>query len=460
MGNAATGTLVGRLTAGVALVGALAFLTQALVLHFWLSPLFDELGNETAAHATTIATALAAAAPADRSALARRLSDERVQVGITPPWGPALNLDEHGPGSSDDGHRSGPDGPQPAVSSLMGSPGNAPLEGLQRELQRRLGSDAVVRHGPGPAGMRTLLVGLSVDGQRWWISFSNQLPRPALFETLLAWLGVLSALVFVALLLSARYVARPIQRLADEIASQRAPLKPIAEHGRGSDELRSLAASFNSLVRVVEAGRQTRQNLLAGLSHDLRTPLARLRLRAETQCEPAVGDALIADLGSLERIVDQFLAYVQLERAEGVGRDAPLARTVEDVVRRHVEHGEPVEAQIAPLDWLMPDLAVQRLVGNLVDNALAYGRAPVRVELVEHEGGALLRVLDHGHGMSATEFELAQQPFVRLSPARSGEGHCGLGLAIVAEIVRQWGGELRLAPSGATTGIEATIPRR
>ncbi|MBK1688344.1 hypothetical protein CKO37_12615 [Rubrivivax gelatinosus] len=69
-------------------------------------------------------------------------------------------------------------------------------------------------------------------------------------------------------------------------------------------------------------------------------------------------------------------------------------------------------------------------------------------------------MLDHGHGMSATEFELAQQPFVRLSPARSGEGHCGLGLAIVAEIVRQWGGELRLAPAGVTTGIEATIPRR
>ncbi|EGJ10894.1 histidine kinase [Rubrivivax benzoatilyticus JA2 = ATCC BAA-35] len=299
-----------------------------------------------------------------------------------------------------------------------------------------------------------------MDGQRWWLEFHDRLPRPVLFETLLAWLAVLSALVFGALLLSARYVARPIRRLADEIARQRAPLAPIAEHGRGSEELRSLAASFNSLVRVAEAGRQTRQNLLAGLSHDLRTPLARLRLRAETQCEPAVADALVADLGSLERIVDQFLAYVQLERAEAVGRAAPLARSVEDVVRRHVEHGDPVEARIAPIDWPVADLAVQRLVGNLVDNALAYGRAPVRVELVEHEGGALLRVLDHGHGMSAAEFELARQPFVRLSPARSGQGHCGLGLAIAAEIVRQWGGELRLAPAGATTGIEATIPRR
>ncbi|NHL00264.1 ATP-binding protein [Rubrivivax benzoatilyticus] len=453
MGAATPGTLVGRLTAGVALVGALAFLTQALVLHLWLQPVLDELGHETAAHAATIATALAAAAPPDRPALARRLSGDRVQVGVAPPWAPG----------GDEPGRDGPadaGAPRPAVPALVEPGGNAALDGIRRELQRRLGPDAQVHRGPGPAGARTLLVGMTVDGQRWWLEFHDRLPRPVLFETLLAWLAVLSALVFGALLLSARYVARPIRRLADEIARQRAPLAPIAEHGRGSEELRSLAASFNSLVRVAEAGRQTRQNLLAGLSHDLRTPLARLRLRAETQCEPAVADALVADLGSLERIVDQFLAYVQLERAEAVGRAAPLARSVEDVVRRHVEHGDPVEARIAPIDWPVADLAVQRLVGNLVDNALAYGRAPVRVELVEHEGGALLRVLDHGHGMSAAEFELARQPFVRLSPARSGQGHCGLGLAIAAEIVRQWGGELRLAPAGATTGIEATIPRR
>ncbi|TCP03330.1 two-component system osmolarity sensor histidine kinase EnvZ [Rubrivivax gelatinosus] len=388
MGNAATGTLVGRLTAGVALVGALAFLTQALVLHFWLSPVLDELGHETAAHAATIATALAAAAPTDRPALARRLSDDRVQVGITPPWGPPPGQDARGPGSPEDpGPGDGPGGAEGAPPALMASSTNRGLDRVQRELQRRLGPDAVVRDGFGPAGPFTLLIGVSVDGQRWWIAFNHQLPRPALFETLLAWLGVLSALVFGALLLSARFVARPIRHLADEISRQRAPLKPIAEHGRGSEELHSLAASFNSLVRVVEAGRQTRQNLLAGLSHDLRTPLARLRLRAETQCEPAVGDALAADLGSLERIVDQFLAYVQLERADAVGRAAPLSSSVEDVVRRHVEHGDPVEAAIAPLDWPMPDLPVQRLVGNLVDNALAYGRAPVRVELVEHEGG-------------------------------------------------------------------------
>ncbi|MBZ8141639.1 hypothetical protein CLD22_17245 [Rubrivivax gelatinosus] len=455
MASAAPGTLVGRLTAGVALVAALAFLSQALVLRFWLEPVLDELSAETAAHAVTIQAALAAANPADRPALARRLSDARVQVGVTPPWPGDGGFGERAPVPEDLGAP-----PRPGEPGMLDDPGSAAAGQLERQLQQRLGPGAVVYRGAGPAGPNGLVIGVRVEQQRWWIAFGGAMPRPALFETLLFWLGVLMVLVSGALLLSARYVARPIQRLADEIARQRAPLQPIDENGRGSDELRSLAASFNSLVRAVEAGRETRQNLLAGLSHDLRTPLARLRLRAETQCEPAVGDALAADLGALERIIDQFLAYVQLERADAVGRDAPLARSVEGVVQRHVAHGDAVEAVIEPLDWTMPDLPVQRLLGNLIDNAFAYGRPPVRVELLAAEGGAVLRVLDQGHGMSEAEFELAQQPFVRLSPARGGEGHCGLGLAIVAQIVQQWGGELRLARANGSTGIELTIPRR
>lgn len=114
---------------------------------------------------------------------------------------------------------------------------------------------------------------------------------------------------------------------------------------------------------------------------------------------------LLADLQSLEHIVDQFLAFVQGGGGRVVGRQAPLA----------------VLAQSAP------DLPLQRLLGNRIDNALACGQAPVRVELAAHDDGAVRRVLDQGLGMSQAEFELARQPFVRLSAARSDLGHCGLG---------------------------------
>jgi two-component system osmolarity sensor histidine kinase EnvZ len=91
----------------------------------------------------------------------------------------------------------------------------------------------------------------------------------------------------------------------------------------------------------------------------------------------------------------------------------------------------------------VPDLVVQRLLVNLIDNALAYGQAPVEVTLRATPEGAELGVADQGAGMSPEDFERAQQPFVRLTNARSELGHCGLGLAIVAQMGRQLDGHLR-----------------
>jgi two-component system osmolarity sensor histidine kinase EnvZ len=432
-------SLVGRLTGGVALIALLAFVSQALVLDFWLRPLLEEMAAGMAAHARSLQIALQAVPAAERPALARRLSTPHVGVFEQPPDG---DDDEAAP------------------------------EDLAAQLVARLGPQALVRHGARPAPqagpMKGVAVGLPVDGRPWWISFSAVPPRSALTATVLFWGAALMALTLAALLLSLRYIARPIGRLAQQIGSQRGPLKTISEAPYTSVELRALVRAFNGLVQAVEAGQATRQQLLAGVSHDLRTPLARLRLRAETQCEPAVGEALTVDLQSLERIVDQFLAFVQGDQDQQhrqghrTGRLAPLAITVAAVVRRYADEGRPVQAQLAAIEQDTADLPLQRLLGNLIDNALAYGQPPVCVVLAAApEGGAVLQVLDQGLGMSQAEFELAQQPFVRLSAARSDLGHCGLGLAIVAQIARQGGGELRLARvsgSGGTFGIEVTLP--
>jgi two-component system osmolarity sensor histidine kinase EnvZ len=420
-------SLVSRLTGGVALIAVLAFVSQALVLDFWLRPLLDELAAGMATHARSLQTALQAVPAAERPALARRLSTDRVLVEPEAPPG------EEGEGMHDD---------------------------LALQLLEHLGPQAQVRRDPRPEPAFGLVVGLPVDGQRWWFAFAAVPPRAAIVGTVLFWLAALMVLTLAAQWLSLRFIARPIGRLAEQIGSQRGPLRPIAEGRHASDELRALVRAFNGLVQAVEAGQATRQQLLAGVSHDLRTPLARLRLRAETQCEGAVADALLADLLSLERIVDQFLAFVQGDRGQRFGRSAPLAATVAGVVRRYADDGRPVQARLAALAQDAPDTAVQRLLGNLIDNALAYGQPPVQVELaLAADGdGAVLRVLDQGLGMSQAEFELAQQPFVRLSAARSDLGHCGLGLAIVAQIARQGGGELRLARAAGAFGIEVTLP--
>jgi two-component system osmolarity sensor histidine kinase EnvZ len=268
-----------------------------------------------------------------------------------------------------------------------------------------------------------------------------------------------------ALLVSVRLIARPISRLADAITQQtsqhHAQLVPLPERSDASAELQSLVRAFNGLAHQVSAAAQARQQLLAGVSHDLRTPLARLRLRAETQCEPAVAEALTADLYALGRIVDQFLAYVQGDSGAALGAPEPLDRVVRDAVLRYANGEQAVSAHIEPVAMAVPDLVVQRLLANLIDNALAYGQAPVEVSLRATPDGAELCVTDHGAGMTPADFERAQLPFVRLTTARSELGHCGLGLAIVAQMARQLGGRLQARrDADGHFAIAVSLPRR
>jgi two-component system, OmpR family, osmolarity sensor histidine kinase EnvZ len=305
-------------------------------------------------------------------------------------------------------------------------------------------------------------------------------------------------------------VGRPLAQMSSAIqAQQQQRLQAIEVPPGASSEVASLAESFNELARAVHEADETKQLLLAGVSHDLRTPLARLRLRIETQCEPLLGqplaDELQADLHALERIVSQFLAYVQgegasanlgaLESADALaaqvvasyaaqklrvaiegdraGREAGLRSGTgggrenggedgresrrEDGREWNHEEGHGNSTGFFPL----PDLALQRLLTNLIDNALAHGRAPVAVALEAERatGGLRLTVWDHGSGMSAEEFERAKRPFVRLPGARAVLGHCGLGLAIVAQVARQTGATLSCTRDAAGRfGIELRWP--
>ncbi len=372
-------SLVGRLTGGVVLIALLSFAAQAVVLALWLKPVAAETLDAAAEQAEQIGIALQAVPAAERAALAQRLSTEQTRV-----------LAEEPPGEE--------------------------------------GGAIVFR--------------LPLDGQVWWVQRTLQLPPAALSGTLTVWLVLLAVVTVSALLVSVRLIARPIGEMARALAAQQGTLRPLPLRGDASAELQALIEAFNQLAHQTAAAAQARQQLLAGVSHDLRTPLARLRLRAETQCEPALADALTADLLALERIVNQFLAYVQGDTGAALGEPAPLVDSVRRVLHRYADQQPPLQLQLDEVEQLAPDLAVQRLLANLVDNALAYGAVPVGVGLRATPQGAELCVSDGGRGMSEEEFQRAQQPFVRLTRTRSELGHCGLGLAIVAQVARQLGGRL------------------
>ena len=203
--------------------------------------------------------------------------------------------------------------------------------------------------------------------------------------------------------------------------------------------------------------------LLAGIAHDLRTPLARLRLRAELDCPEEVSRAMEEDFQTVTHLIEQILGYAQ-------GCMAPSSQgfgSLHELVRRGVSSYRQVQSDVGlgsleARDVVVPCLPLQRVLANLVDNALAHGAAPVWVEVQADAAGVALLVFDHGPGLSHEQLLKATQPFVQLgmqvSPTQS-LGRCGLGLAIVAQIAQQLGGRVVLKPfNGTRSGIGVHIP--
>jgi two-component system, OmpR family, osmolarity sensor histidine kinase EnvZ len=178
------------------------------------------------------------------------------------------------------------------------------------------------------------------------------------------------------------------------------------------------------------------------VAHDLKTPLARLRLRAEMMEEAKLRDGVVRDVDSLAHIVDQFLVFAHdgTDRSENVEVDEQCERIARSY--RAVAPGNPsVHTELAAgPGFRLPTATLERILSNLLDNAHAYGAPPVVVATARTQAGWQLIVSDAGRGISPHDLVNASRPFVRLDPARGGNGHSGLGLAIVERLVRRLGG--------------------
>jgi two-component system osmolarity sensor histidine kinase EnvZ len=222
-----------------------------------------------------------------------------------------------------------------------------------------------------------------------------------------------------------------------------------------------LTRGFNQMVREVSRTEQDRAVMLAGVAHDLKTPLARLRLRAEMMEEPKLRDGVVRDVDALAHIVDQFLVFAHdgSDRSEPIEVDQQCARIVR-TYRAVAPGSPPVHTELAAgPGFRLPTATLERILSNLLDNAHAYGAPPVVVATARTQAGWELSVSDHGRGIAPQDLVNASRPFVRLDPARGGNGHSGLGLAIVDRLVRRLGGvcEIGNAPTGGLR-VAMTFP--
>jgi two-component system, OmpR family, osmolarity sensor histidine kinase EnvZ len=286
----------------------------------------------------------------------------------------------------------------------------------------------------------------AIDNEPWQATVEFKAPILALVSTAIGWLVLIGGGTALSMWLGARYITRPISAMAEHFVDSKNQFEPLPEKLLVKGEIGVLAHAVNRLI--LELGREhtTKQSILAGVSHDIRTPLARLRLRVETQCEEPVATELTHDLVAIERIVSQFLAFVQNDMGQSLGTPEDLSLLIQQQASNYKALGHEIDAVIEGVSVKVPDIAFSRILTNLIDNAIAHGQSPLRISLTKisdpHTPHYLLTVWDHGKGLSESEFEKAKAPFIRLSEQAGTTGSCGLGLAIVNQIVQRTGATL------------------
>jgi two-component system osmolarity sensor histidine kinase EnvZ len=331
------------------------------------------------------------------------------------------------------------------------------LQGVAERVRAQLG--AATRFAVARDGMRGFWVSFFIDEDEFWVMLPRERFEP---ELGLGWLGWGAALLALALLgawLIASRISRPLARLAEaarRIGHGDAPA-PLAE--TGPRELATVAGAFNRMASDLEALERERAMVLAGISHDVRTPLSRLRLALEMSgAQPAAAQGMTADIDEMDQVVGQFLDFARGEAEARVAQD-PGALLEE--IRAHYEKlGRNVAVRVGEAPpFAFARQALRRALGNLVDNALRYAGEPVEVGLRREGDNVVIEVLDRGPGIPEGEAERLKRPFTRLDEARGGHGGAGLGLAIVERVARTHGGRLDLVarPGG---GLAARLTLR
>lgn len=331
-----------------------------------------------------------------------------------------------------------------ATTPGMATPDRRRARRLEQALRAQLGEPIAIRW----------------DASRVWLAWPATTPRAWIGLPFVAlerdparvvgvWLGIGGTLGLLAALWIARRIDRPLRTLSEAAAQLGRGDRPRDLPERGPSEIAALSRTFNQMARDVERLTADRTLLLAGVSHDLRTPLARLRLALEmldAGADVRLKEGMVQDVDDMDRIVEQFLAYVRDGEIEAV-RASDLDELIRITAARYQRQGKPLTLDLVPLPPLaLRVTAMQRLLANLIDNALRHGGGDVEVRTRLLAAHAVVSVLDRGPGIAPPD-------------ARASRNGYGLGLVVVERIAQLHGGTLKLlARDGGGTEARVELP--
>jgi two-component system osmolarity sensor histidine kinase EnvZ len=318
---------------------------------------------------------------------------------------------------------------------------------LVQEMVTRLGPDTVIASRVNDTS--GLWVGFKIESDSYWLQMDPERLRPLGGSAWLTWLAVTLALSLSGAAMMAGLINRPLKRLsfaASQVREGHFTTSTLDEDAATS-EIREVNIGFNRMAERLAKIEQERALMLAGISHDLRTPLARLRLETELSvADLETRDLMAADIAQLDAIIDKFLDYARPEPTElgPVLLSGVISRSI--APWRNNPRFEISVDVAEDLQVKAEQVELSRVLSNLLENARRYGQSPsdgiTRVEIVArvHEGWVLLRVRDQGPGVSEDALKNLTQPFFRGDAARTSATGSGLGLAIVERSVQRMGG--------------------
>ncbi len=348
---------------------------------------------------------------------------------------------------------------QDAISARLGS---------VREMRSTGGGGGSGMQRGNPGGMQqrnNLIRGFDVrlrDGQWVRISTAREAETPALPNDLIAQLLLTLAIVTVVVMLAVRQATKPLKQLAQAADSLGRDLNAPPLPESGPTETRRAAHAFNHMQSRIKGLVAERMRALAAVSHDLRTPLTRLRLRAELVDDEKLRDQMVADIDAMNAMIDATLDYLRGLQESEVARAIDINALLESLTEDALVLGRTIsidgQAQVPYTGRLS---ALRRALQNLVDNAVKYGHnAHLRIEDSVTE--LRIAVEDDGPGIAPEELARVTEPYYRLDASRSREtGGVGLGLSIVKDVAILHGGELRLTnlPQGGLSAM-LVLPRK
>jgi signal transduction histidine kinase len=297
------------------------------------------------------------------------------------------------------------------------------------------------------------------DGERVMYRTLAPLPAPPLPRQIFVELGVLTVLLGVAMFVMARTITRPLRELANaaDALGRGANIPPLAE--KGARELRRATRAFNTMQERLRRYLESRTRVVAAMSHDLRTTLTRLRLRAESIDNDELRARFAADLDEMSQMVQGALGLFR-----GLNDDEPLDSVdvnvlLETLRADFAELGASVNIEGRAREPLCArPLALKRCLTNILHNAVEYGtRATV---LVSDGDELVMRIRDEGPGIPVEALHQVFEPFFRIEPSRNREtGGAGLGLSIARDIVQAHGGSISLHNLPRGLEVVLTLPR-